>query len=104
MGFSLVAVTPSHHCAPELAIAAVRAGEIGLLDVGARPIDAAAEAIGELSRASRDADRWGIRWEALESSQLHESLDALSKIAPPYLLLAASEFDFAALVAVRKAV
>src|SRR5882757_2206497 len=90
MDLSFIAVTPSHHCRPELAIAALRAGEFGILDLGARPIDQAADAIESIRRALSKSDQWGVRWEATGDCDPAELLNGLSRLATPYLVLAAT--------------
>jgi acyl transferase domain-containing protein/NAD(P)H-dependent flavin oxidoreductase YrpB (nitropropane dioxygenase family) len=59
-------VTPSHACRAELALAAARAGETGILDLGYTADQAARQAaIGQLARHVSSSARWGIRWDTL---------------------------------------
>jgi acyl transferase domain-containing protein/NAD(P)H-dependent flavin oxidoreductase YrpB (nitropropane dioxygenase family) len=104
MVFSLIAVTPPHHCRSELAVAAVRAGELGILDIGARPIPTATAAIEALRQSSNESGRWGIRWEATDPLQDTESLKAIAQLLPPYLVLNAAHCDAEMLSTLRTAV
>src|SRR3954466_12861471 len=103
MDLSFTAVTPSHHCRPELGIAAVRAGEFGILDLGARPIANALDAIESIRKASAKSDRWGVRWETAAVVDSVELLVGLSKLAMPYLVLSVSDYDVEALKKLRVA-
>ena len=62
---TVIVVTPSHVCDAGLAIAACRAGAVGILDltVHASP-DARAAALQRLSTYSRARQIWGVRWDA----------------------------------------
>jgi NAD(P)H-dependent flavin oxidoreductase YrpB (nitropropane dioxygenase family) len=63
---AFVVVSPSHLLNPWLPIAAVRAGEMGVLDLGYKPLaDDHRNAIEELVRHTAGLDRWGIRWDLL---------------------------------------
>jgi acyl transferase domain-containing protein/NAD(P)H-dependent flavin oxidoreductase YrpB (nitropropane dioxygenase family) len=103
MDLSFIAVTPSHHCRPELAIAAVRAGEFGILDLGGRPIADAWDAIESIRKASGKSDRWGIRWETAGVVDPAELFVALSEPATPYLVLSVADYDVEALKKLRAA-
>ncbi|MGA8169348.1 MAG: beta-ketoacyl synthase N-terminal-like domain-containing protein, partial [Methylocystis sp.] len=59
-------ITPNRSCDPKIAIAACRAGEIGILDLGWRDDDLAITAALEEMRAKAGAvGQWGVRWDAL---------------------------------------
>jgi acyl transferase domain-containing protein/NAD(P)H-dependent flavin oxidoreductase YrpB (nitropropane dioxygenase family) len=66
MSSPFLVVTPAHRIDARLAIAAVRAGETGILDLGYgedwRP---RAAALGALVRHARAGCRWGLRWDTL---------------------------------------
>ena len=89
-GSSIIVVTPPHLCDPALAVAAVRAGEIGLLDLGFGSDDATRRAMVErLASFAAGKETWGIRWDTLGSPDRTPALladDARSHF--PYLLVA----------------
>lgn len=62
----ILAVTPSHQLCPELAIAAARAGEAGILDLGltAKAAERRA-AVAKVVQFVPAGSRWGVRWDAL---------------------------------------
>src|SRR3954466_10055368 len=103
MDLSFTAVTPSHHCRPELGIAAVRAGEFGILDLGARPIANASDAIESIRKASGKSTRWGVRWETAAALDPAELLVELSQLTTPYLVLSVPDYDVEALKKLRAA-
>jgi acyl transferase domain-containing protein/NAD(P)H-dependent flavin oxidoreductase YrpB (nitropropane dioxygenase family)/NAD(P)-dependent dehydrogenase (short-subunit alcohol dehydrogenase family) len=70
MPVSVLVCTPSCCCDPQLAIAAARFGETGILDLGyVSSLEQAARARATLTRhLAADSDRWGLRWDTLGSS------------------------------------
>ncbi|MFQ5719712.1 MAG: SDR family NAD(P)-dependent oxidoreductase [Acidobacteriota bacterium] len=63
MNRSILAVTPLARCDAAIAIAAMRAGEVGILDLGPAGLDTTGQA--ELARLASFAGgrrNWGIRW------------------------------------------
>ena len=87
---SIIVVTPAHRCNPPLAIAASRAGQYGLLDLGWNVADATRRAALErLVRFAGQTDRWGVRWDMLELPQRSPAyLRELASEPWPLLLLA----------------
>jgi len=65
---SIIAVSPQFRLAPHIAIAASRAGALGVLDLGIRtpPADMAA-AVAEVVRGSNQATNWGLRFDLLQA-------------------------------------
>ena len=62
----IFAVTPSHICNAQIAIAACRAGQVGILDLGT--IDSATTQkamVGKLAKFAGHAGFWGVRWDTL---------------------------------------
>ncbi len=97
---AVIAMTPSHRLTPAIAVAACRAGAIGVLDLGVRraPADAAA-ALSALARDAHDAQRWGVRWDAAGEppDDLAPLADIVGARAPvPVLVLAGLQADAAA--------
>lgn len=88
---AILVVTPSHLCNPWLAIAAVRAQETGILDLGYRSSAdvqrAAVETLGQHAGKSRN---WGVRWDALGDRARDPAVlkELLFDIDCPILLLA----------------
>ena len=87
----ILVVTPSHELSAPLAIAAARAGGIGVLDLGYG--FAAAEQQGAfdlLAAQVRSGNQWGIRWDTLgtESVELPALAQVLGTRNCPVLLLA----------------
>ncbi|NIR47380.1 erythronolide synthase, partial [candidate division KSB1 bacterium] len=73
-----IAITPSHACDPSIAIAACRAGGLGLLDVGlTHPDDAIRNSLHRLATYAGKNGRWGIRWDTL--GQKSRSVTKLQK-------------------------
>ncbi|BBA36102.1 type I fatty acid synthase ArsA [Methylocaldum marinum] len=87
---TLIALTPAHHLDPQIAIAAVKAGGIGVLDLGYRDRpDALSSALDRLASAAPESARWGVRWDMLGSEA--RDLRQLSARLPyqvPILILA----------------
>jgi acyl transferase domain-containing protein/NAD(P)H-dependent flavin oxidoreductase YrpB (nitropropane dioxygenase family) len=62
-------ISPAHRCDARLAIAAARAGETGILDLGyGEDWQARQSAFRSLARHARAGSAWGIRWDALGDS------------------------------------
>lgn len=62
---AILVVTPSHRCSAPLAIAAARAGETGILDLGFTQDDQSRrEQIDLLTKLAGKGNRWGLRWNA----------------------------------------
>ncbi len=87
--FSTIVLTPEHCLDAGAAIAGVRAGERGVLDLGVR--DAPARMAEETRRLARDAGEWGVRWDIGVENR---GADRLAQILPapaPLLVLAGLE-------------
>ena len=65
---SIIALSPQFRLAPQIAIAASRAGALGVLDLGIRtpPADMAA-AVAEVAHWSGQATNWGLRFDLLQA-------------------------------------
>jgi 3-oxoacyl-(acyl-carrier-protein) synthase/NAD(P)H-dependent flavin oxidoreductase YrpB (nitropropane dioxygenase family) len=87
---STVICSPEHLCDPALAIAAVRAGEIGLLDLGYEVEGAVRrEALGRLASLAGDSTAWGVRWQTwARAARMPEVLAGLWEEPVPKLLIA----------------
>lgn len=60
----IIAMTPAHLCDPKIAIAATRAGELGILDLGdGENEEVIRSSLERLARFSGARGRWGIRWD-----------------------------------------
>lgn len=101
---TLIAITPAHCLDPQIAIAAVRAHGIGILDLGYREMpDALSSALDSLASAASQSAQWGVRWDVLGLAA--RDLNRLSELLPyqvPILVLAGS--TPAELTALRKRV
>jgi len=87
----ILVVTPSHELSAPLAIAAARAGGIGVLDLGYGFAAAEQQAAFDLLAAQvRSGNQWGIRWDTLgtESVELPALAQVLGTRNCPVLLLA----------------
>lgn len=63
---AILVTSPAHHCNAWLAIAAARAGEIGILDLGYGSFpESSREAFEELQRHVGKGRQWGVRWDLL---------------------------------------
>src|SRR5579884_538235 len=86
---TVLAVTPAHVLDPQIAIAASRAGELGILDLGMRDdTSGVAAAIGQLREKAGTAGRWGVRWDTLGAKA--RGLERLAELLPcsvPVLVL-----------------
>jgi acyl transferase domain-containing protein/NAD(P)H-dependent flavin oxidoreductase YrpB (nitropropane dioxygenase family)/NAD(P)-dependent dehydrogenase (short-subunit alcohol dehydrogenase family) len=73
----VIALSPQFQLAPQIAIAASRAGALGVLDLGIKTstVDMAA-ALAELVRSTHQAMRWGLRYDLLEGK-----VDVLKNLA-----------------------
>lgn len=85
----LVVVSPPHVCNAQTVIAAVRAGAIGLLDLGMSASNSTRqENIVRLSHAAQAGKKWGIYWDVLEQPQrFPHCLKHLNATRWPVLLL-----------------
>lgn len=88
---TFVVYTPAHRVDPHLAIAAMRAGELGVLDLGY--VDDPARQRAAVRQLSHDAARftgsWGLRWDTLgEALRTPHGLTRLVDGRVPYLILA----------------
>ncbi len=62
----IIAITPTHLCDPQIAVAACRAGEMGILDLGLQNTPhAMASALDKLASLVGKNGRWGIRWDTI---------------------------------------
>lgn len=87
----ILVVTPSHELSAPLAIAAARAGGIGVLDLGYGFAAAEQQAAFDLLAAQvRSGNQWGIRWDTLgtETAELPALAQVLGTRTCPVLLLA----------------
>ncbi|MFV1959140.1 MAG: nitronate monooxygenase, partial [Planctomycetota bacterium] len=94
-----IVLTPEHLCDPALAIAAVRAGGLGLLDLGfSAPHEVRRRALAQLARFSGpDRERWGARWNTWGlAGRMPEVLEGLVDRRLPFLLVAGAPADRAA--------
>lgn len=63
---TIIAITPAHSVDPRIAIAAARAGELGILDLGLKSdAETASAALDKLRTMVGDRGRWGVRWDTL---------------------------------------
>ncbi|WP_034994528.1 type I polyketide synthase [Beijerinckia mobilis] len=87
---TVIAITPNHNVDAQIAIAATKAGGIGILDLGLQDDSAAVvSAIGRLRESASVAGRWGIRWDTLGAKT--RGADALVSLLPedvPLIVLA----------------
>jgi len=90
---SILVVTPSHRCEAGLAIAAARAGEVGLLDLGlATPGTVRARALADLARHAGGRGEWGVRWDTLgRPERALSSLKNLGQQPWPWLVIGGLE-------------
>lgn len=64
----ILVASPAHRLCASISIAANRAGETGILDLGyGADVVAQREEIASLRLHSRNSDHWGVRWDCLES-------------------------------------
>jgi acyl transferase domain-containing protein/NAD(P)H-dependent flavin oxidoreductase YrpB (nitropropane dioxygenase family)/NADP-dependent 3-hydroxy acid dehydrogenase YdfG len=89
---SVIALSPQYRLAPQIAIAASRAGALGLLDLGIRTPDAEiAAALRELVRSTGGHASWGLRYDLFDGTAtvLSGLAERIGLDAPaPVLLLA----------------
>lgn len=97
-----IAITPGHCLDPHIAIAACRAGEMGILDLGYRePPEAVKPVINKLAFSAGRRGQWGVRWDTLGAS--FRGVENLLKFIPqrmPVLIiggLRARDLQFAEL-------
>jgi acyl transferase domain-containing protein/NAD(P)H-dependent flavin oxidoreductase YrpB (nitropropane dioxygenase family)/NAD(P)-dependent dehydrogenase (short-subunit alcohol dehydrogenase family) len=94
---SVIALSPQYRLAPHIAIAAGRAGAVGVLDLGIRTPDAEmAAALAELVHASRQGTWWGLRIDLFDTgcAFLNGLGERIGLAAPaPVLLLAGIRAD-----------
>jgi acyl transferase domain-containing protein/NAD(P)H-dependent flavin oxidoreductase YrpB (nitropropane dioxygenase family) len=87
---AVIALTPNHCVDPRIAIAATRAGELGILDLGSGDDrEVFAGALGKLQSLASPKGAWGVRWDTLALEE--RSLDRLAQLLPskiPVLLVA----------------
>jgi hypothetical protein len=83
-------LTPSHHWNSQLAIAALRARAIGILDLGfGSPLSQQVEALEQLHTHASENPNWGIRWDVLrDPTRLPATLKARINRPVPLLVLA----------------
>src|SRR5262249_15160015 len=87
-------LSPSHRCDTRLAIAATRAGETGILDLGYADNHDREAALRALARHARPGSAWGVRWDTLgDPSRSPASLkELLGEETCPVLVLAGVEY------------
>jgi len=85
-----LAITPEHHLDAQIAIAACRAGETGVLDLGFSGDRRKTKVeIDRLAEAGRSSGRWGVRWDAHCTPRWSvEALPRLLHRRAPILVLA----------------
>ena len=94
---AVIALTPQHRVSPQIAIAACRAGAIGILDLGIRALDeGAGPALAELVRSAQSDVNWGVRCDLFDAA--FSMLDGLGQriglMAPvPVMVLAGIRRD-----------
>lgn len=92
---SHIAITPAGYLDSKIAIAACRAGEIGILDLGCHnDPEATRTAIEGLAASAGPNAQWGIRWDTLGSAE--RGLEQLAEFIPqrvPILVLAGLKPD-----------
>jgi len=92
---SHIAITPAVHLDSKIAIAACRAGGIGILDLGYRhDPESTRIAIKSLAASAGASAQWGIRWDTLGFSE--RGLEQLAELIPqrvPILVLAGLKPD-----------
>lgn len=100
---TIIAVTPAHSLDPRIAIAATRAGEIGILDLGSKDdATSIADALNRLDAAAGRSGQWGVRWDTLgEKARGLDKLAALLQRSIDVLALGGVESDW--LARLRKA-
>lgn len=91
----LLVITPSHLCDAQLAIAAARAGETGVLDLGyAAQRSVQQSAVRVLAEQAGRAASWGCRWDTLGCpARSVSSLKDLPGQPWPWLVLAGVDFQ-----------
>ncbi|MES2759878.1 MAG: SDR family NAD(P)-dependent oxidoreductase [Pseudomonadota bacterium] len=94
---AVIALSPQQRLAPQIAIAACRAGALGLLDLGVRAFDADTRlAVAAMLRSTSPSEQWGIRCDLFDaaSSALADLAGQIGLAAPaPVLLLAGVRAD-----------
>ncbi|MBV9123513.1 MAG: acyltransferase domain-containing protein, partial [Planctomycetes bacterium] len=90
MNSQFLVLTPPQHGNAQLAIAAVRAGECGLLDLGMAGLDApCCEALRTLAHFAAGKETWGVRWDMLgDPARPSLPLDHLPALPWPVLAVA----------------
>ena len=85
----VIAISPQHRLAPQVAIAASRAGALGLLDLGLRTDSGAMlAAVAELVRSAGATANWGLRCDLFEAAaDTLEHLPALIGLQEPVPVL-----------------
>ncbi|GAB6146718.1 beta-ketoacyl synthase N-terminal-like domain-containing protein [Desulfocicer niacini] len=85
-----IIITPSHICDASIAIAGIRCGETGILDLGYnKNYKNMLRALDLLHHAAGDSIHWGVRWDTLFSpSRSPETLVKLIKSSIPIIVLA----------------
>ncbi|MFC1812467.1 beta-ketoacyl synthase N-terminal-like domain-containing protein, partial [Thermodesulfobacteriota bacterium] len=65
---AIIAISPSHRINPNIAIAACRAGELGILDLGLRNDEEKIKnTLSTLQKFAGTRGQWGIRWDTMDS-------------------------------------
>src|SRR3981189_1137069 len=94
---SNIAITPEHRLDSQIAIAACRAGELGILDLGFRGNrDATIPIINRLASAAGRRGRWGVRWDTLglPSRGVARLSELLPRRAPVLIIAGLKAQDF----------
>ena len=102
MAFSIIGVSQSHYCDPQIAIAASHAGGIGLLDVGYRLDGSAQSAIDTLQRIAGETASYGLRIDLLSDANRLAFLTEQSRQPIPYLVIAGLTGEVDELTAIRQ--
>lgn len=84
-----IAITPGHCLDPQIAIAACRAGEVGIVDLGYRETpDAVIPVLNRLAFSAGSRAQWGVRWDTLGSpARSVESLSMFLPLRVPVLII-----------------
>ncbi|MBE0477960.1 nitronate monooxygenase, partial [Candidatus Aerophobetes bacterium] len=92
---TIIALTPAHVLDPQIAIAAIRAGKIGILDLGYKDNkEVMRETLSLLTQFARRDTGWGIRWDTLgEKIRSVSNLQEIIKEPVPVLVLGGIELE-----------
>ena len=95
----MISITPSHVLDPDIAIAASRAGNMAILDLGySDPLGRVAPVLDRLASCSCPGAQWGIRWDTLglASRGLNHLAELLHRPVPTIVLAGSDDVDLPA--------